>query len=318
VSLLNEGFGGTTTVTKIPGLLGAASYDPAEAVSKSCEALLAMTALDTTNLRVAFKAPTSGNVQVRLKGQTHGATTAPRILLGVLEGATVKGRGAALGSFTGGLAATTQLAQEATFLVTGLEAGKEYTWDAAYGVEVVLASTGLKYGGPNDTVGNDAFGAFTFEVWEIPGLLAGTFYDPTSSVSKVITSLLAMTAFDTTNLRLKFKAPSSGKVRWRVRAQQNGSTTFGQVLLGVLEGSTVKGRSAPVMANSTTAVATSCLASESSGTVTGLTPETEYTWDAAYGVQVVGAAGAALKYGGPDNTTTNDAFGGLAFEVWTG
>ncbi len=37
---------------------------------------------------------------------------------------------------------------------------------AAYGVETLVASTGLKYGGPNNTTANDAFGAFQFEIWE--------------------------------------------------------------------------------------------------------------------------------------------------------
>jgi hypothetical protein len=316
VSLLNEGFGGTTTVTKIPGLLGAANYDPEVAVSKSTEALLAMTALDTTNLRVKFTAPANGNVQVRLKGQVHGATTFPRILLGILEGSTLKGRASASGQFATSALATTQLAQERTFVVTGLTPGNEYTWDAAYGVEILLAATGLKYGGPNDTSGNDAFGSFAFEVYETPSLLAGTFYDPAVAVTKATTSLLAMTALDTTNLRVKFKAPSSGKVRWRVGGQFHGSATWGQVLLGILEGSTVKGRVAPIMTIPSTALSTSCLALDGTGVVTGLTPETEYTWDAAYGVQVVAGAGG-IKYGGPDNTTTNDAFGGIALEVWT-
>lgn len=295
-------------------LLASAVYDPAEAVSKSTESLLAMTALDTTNLRVKFKAPANGSVLVRLKGQTHGATTFPRILLGVLDGATLKGRGSPFGNVQSP-ATTTQMAQEATFLVTGLEAGKEYTWDAAYGVEIILAATALKYGGPNDTAGNDAFGAFTLEVWEAANLLAGTFYDPTTAATKATTSLLAMTALDTTNLRLAFKAPASGKVLWRVRGQHHGSTTAGQLLLGILEGSTVKGRSAPVVANPTTILASSCIPQEATGIVTGLTPETEYTWDAAYGVQVVAGAGG-IKYGGPNNTTTNDAFGGTAFEIW--
>jgi hypothetical protein len=52
---------------------------------------------------------------------------------------------------------------EAEFVVTGLTGSQ--TWDAAYDVETLVASTGLKFGGPNDTAGNDAFGGFQFEVW---------------------------------------------------------------------------------------------------------------------------------------------------------
>lgn len=146
-------------------LLAGTLYDPSTAVSKATSALLAMTALDTTNLRLTFTAPASGRVLVRLQGVLHGATTFPQVLLGVLEGATVKGRIAPAGMKQGTDLATTFLTVEGLFLVTGLSAGTSYTWDAAYGVETVVASTGLKYGGPNNTTADDAFGGFAFEVW---------------------------------------------------------------------------------------------------------------------------------------------------------
>lgn len=146
-------------------LLAGAAYDPAVAVSKATTALLALTAIDTTNLRLAFTAPSSGKVLVRLSGTLHGATTYPQILLGVLEGATVRGRMAPAGMLNGAAAATTFLTVEALFPVTGLTPGAALTWDAAYGVETIVAATGLKYGGPNNTTANDAFGAFIFEVW---------------------------------------------------------------------------------------------------------------------------------------------------------
>src|SRR5437660_5578156 len=174
-----------------------------------------MTALDTANLRVTFTAPANGNVLVRIKGQVTGATTTPRILLGVLDGATVRGRMSPIAGTVG--TATQVIGQEATYLITGLTPGNSYTWDAAYAVQVLVASTNLKYGGPNDNSGADAFGAVNFEVWETVNLLAGTFYDPAVAVTKSTTSLLAMTAMDTANLRLTFTAPASGKVLWRVR-----------------------------------------------------------------------------------------------------
>ena len=146
-------------------LLGAALYDPATAVSKSTASLLAMTALDTTNLRLSFTAPANGAVLVRLQGTLHGATTFPQILLGVLEGSTVKGRVAPAGLPNGNLAATTFLTVEGVFVVPNLTPGANLTWDAAYGVETLVASTGLKYGGPNNATANDAFGAFLFEIW---------------------------------------------------------------------------------------------------------------------------------------------------------
>jgi hypothetical protein len=147
------------------GLLASATYDPAVAVSKATIAALAMTALDTTNLRLAFTVPSTGRVLVRLQGTLHGATTFPQILLGVLEGATVRGRVAPAGLVNGNLAATTFLTVEAQFPVSGLTPAANLTWDAAYGVETLVASTGLKYGGPNNTTANDAFGAFIFEIW---------------------------------------------------------------------------------------------------------------------------------------------------------
>lgn len=295
--------------------LGAVAYDPASAASSATSALLAMTALDTTNLRVTFTAPSNGNVFVRLKGQTHGATTNPGILLGVLDGATVTGRMAPMGQVTASLA-TVAVGQEAAYIVSGLTPGNSYTWDAAYAVQVVAASTAIKYGGPNNTTTNDAFGAFAFEVWETPILLAGKLYDPAAAVSQVATSLLAMTAMDTTNLRHIITAPASGRVMWRIRASFHGSATFGQVLFGVLDGATVKARAAPVRALPLAGSATSCMALEASGVLNGLTPSNSYTLDAAYGVETVAGAGGAIKYGGPNDTVGNDAFGGIAYELW--
>jgi hypothetical protein len=146
-------------------LLAGTLYDPAAAVSKSTTALLAMTAIDTTNLRLTFGVPVTGKVLVRLQGTLHGATTFPQITLGVLEGSTVKGRVTPAGLVNGNLAATTFLTVEALFPVTGLTPSATLVWDAAYGVETVVASTGLKYGGPNDTTGDNAFGGFVFEIW---------------------------------------------------------------------------------------------------------------------------------------------------------
>lgn len=152
-------------------LIAGKLYDPAVAVSKATTSAIAMTALDTTNLRLSVTVPAHGMVLVRLKGSLHGATTLPQIVLGVMEGATVRGRAAAmLGG--GNIAATSIVACWAEFLVTGLTPGA-VNWDAAYGVETVVASTGLKYGGPNNTSANDAFGGFAFEVWDPQPMKAG-------------------------------------------------------------------------------------------------------------------------------------------------
>jgi hypothetical protein len=296
--------------------LGAVNYDPGTRVQKSTAAALAMTALDTTNLRITFTAPSNGSVSARLKGQTHGGTAGvgPGMYLGVLDGATVKGR---LCPVTGSAeaAATTQNTREAIFVVTGLTPSSSYTWDAAYGVEGVGAASNLEYGGPNNTTTDDAAGAFQFEVWETANLLVGKLYDPASLVTKTTTSLLALTAFDTTNLRATFNAPASGNVFWRIQTLDQGNTTHGQIMLGILDGATIKART---FAAETTAMPTTgsgFRTLEASGVITGLTPTTSYSLDAAYGVEIV-SGGGGIKYGGPDNATINDAGGGFAYEIW--
>jgi len=140
-------------------------YDPASAATKATTAAQAMTAMDTTNLRLSFNAPSNGQVLVRMGGVIHGATTFPQILVGVMSGSTVLGRKAPLIALGGTALATTLVPFEATFVITGLTPGAAQTWDAAWGVETLIASTGIKYGGPNNTVANDAFGGFTFEAW---------------------------------------------------------------------------------------------------------------------------------------------------------
>jgi hypothetical protein len=146
--------------------LGGLCYDPAVAVTKNTTANLAMTAVDTTNLRIAFTVPTNGRVLVRLACTVHGATTFPSILLGVLEGSTVRMRVAPNGGLKNTAVATAMVTHEATAVISGLTPGANLTWDAAYGVETLIASTGIKYGGPNNTTANDAFGGFCFEIWE--------------------------------------------------------------------------------------------------------------------------------------------------------
>lgn len=296
-------------------MLAGTTYDPAAAVSKVTTGLLALTALDTTNLRVTFTVPANGKVLVRLRGNVLGATTFPRILLGVLEGATVRLRMSPMGANTGTPLATTLLEQECVGLVTGLTPGAVLTWDAAYGVEIVLAATNLKYGGPDDATGADAFGGFVFEVWECQTLLGGVLYDPAAAATIATTALRAMAAMDTTNLRVTIAAPASGKVHWRLHTQFHGSATFGQVLLGIMEAAAVVARVAPVMGNPTTPLATSAVALEASGVIKGLTPGSSHTYDAASAVQIVAAAGG-LKHGGPNDTTTDNAFGGTALEFW--
>ena len=297
-------------------LLGGINYDPAVAVSKATSSLLAMTAFDSTNLRITFTAPGNGSVLVRIRCTLVGATTYPTILLGVLNNSgTVIARQAPIGALPGTAVNNTQVTQEALFTITSLTPGSSYTWDAAYGVEIVLASTNIKYGGPDTNAGVNAWGGIQFEIWSAPALLGSKMYDPSTAVSKVTTSLLAMTAIDTANLRITFTAPTSGNVLVRLRAPVHGATTFPQVLFGVLESTTVRARTAPLGGLKNTALATAQLTLEGTAVVSGLTGGNSYTWDAAYAVQVV-VSSTGVKYGGPNNTTTNDAWGGFLFEVW--
>lgn len=146
-------------------LLKAALYDPAVAVSKATTAILAMTALDTANLRLAITVPAHGMVRFRLRCVITGATTCPTILLGVLNGATVIGRVTPSFDPTTANAVTQGYVCDAEFTVSGLAPGAMNV-DAAYGVEVLVALTNIKYGGPNNTTGADAWGAFVFEAWD--------------------------------------------------------------------------------------------------------------------------------------------------------
>jgi hypothetical protein len=139
-------------------LLKAALYDPAVAVSKATSALLAMTAFDTTNLRLAVTVPAHGMVRFRLRCNLTGATTSPTILLGVLNGATVVGRVIPTYENATANAATQSFVMDAEFTATGLAAGAT-NFDAAYAVQVLVAATNIKYGGPNTNAGANAWGA---------------------------------------------------------------------------------------------------------------------------------------------------------------
>ena len=56
-------------------------YDPAAVVSRATTSDIAMTAMDTTNLRITFTAPSSGNVMVHMRGVAVGATTFHKLCL---------------------------------------------------------------------------------------------------------------------------------------------------------------------------------------------------------------------------------------------
>lgn len=301
-------------------LLAGTFYDPAGAVTKATTSLLAMTALDTTNLRLAFTVPSNGSVLVRIRANVTGGSSQPVILLGVLDHTNsdvVKARVAPI-TGKGGASASEENMHSASMIITGLTPGASLTYDAAYGVEVTAASSAIKYGGADDTSQATTGGGISFEIWDTPGLLASAHYDPGTAATASAASLLAMTALDTTNLRLTFTAPSSGNVYVHLRGLITGTTVAAQATLwGVLDGSTVRFRQRGVggLNNTSTISANDQSCCDATGLVTGLTPGTSYTWDAAYTVDFAQTS-AVVAYGGPNNTTTNDAWGGFSFDIW--
>jgi len=298
-------------------LLAGLHYDPATAVTtKAMTSNIAMVAVDTTNLRLTFTAPASGKVLVSISGGAiHGGITYPSALIGVLEGSTIRGRKAPIID-AGASAATLHGVPRTSFVVTGLTPSTSYTWDVAYGVETFVAGANWKYGGPNDTTVNNAWGGITFEIWDATACLAAAFYDPAVAVTKATATVGAvMAALDTTNLRLTFTVPTSGKVMVCLSGgAMHGATTPASIHLGVLESTTTKGRK-PAAFNVGTAATTALNVPDVRFLVTGLSSGTSLTWDAAFAIeQFVTSTG--YKYGGPNDTTANNAFGGISFEIW--
>lgn len=300
-------------------LLAGVAYDPAVIATFNTTAAAAMAALDTTNLRNAFTVPANGRVAVKQRVAVKGATTSPAILLGILEGSTVRARHAGQ-IHRPSAVATTLGTYENVFVVGGLTPAASLTWDMACGVETLVASTGLRWGGPNNTTGNDAAGIASFEVWEAANCLAAVNYDPAVAVATNLTSaLLAMTAMDTTNLRATFTTPASGqgssKVLVRVKCVVHGSASIVSGLLGVLDGATVKMRCPVAVVSNLGAPAATDMDVWDASALVSVSPSTTYNWDMAYGVEVVQAS-TAIKYGGPNDTTADNAFGAASIEVW--
>lgn len=147
--------------------MAAINYDPATAVSKTAASLIAMTAFDTTNLRATFTVPASGAVTARLKVCAwNSGGNPPTFLLGILEGTTIIVRVSPSGGNVGVIATTLYTTQEMTATIRGLNPGDIKFWDAAYSTENVPGSDAIRYGGPDNAVASDAYGAFTYEVWE--------------------------------------------------------------------------------------------------------------------------------------------------------
>ncbi len=299
-------------------LLAGKLYDPTSSATGTLSSLKAITAMDTTNARLTFTAPSNGSVLVIVRTVWSGATTSPQFLLGVLDGATVKARMSPVQNQLPAVSSG-QIHCHAAMVITGLAGGTSYTWDAAYGVEILFAGTVIKWGGADDTTANTSFGGLAFEIYDTPGLLASAAYDPGTAASTFSTNAATvMTALDTTNLRLTFTAPSSGKVYVRLRGVITATTVTNATWhWGVLDGATIRFRQTGAGGRNQlgSAAATDHLTREAAGLVTGLTPGTSYTWDAACGVEIALTSGT-VNMGGPNNSTTNDAWGQFAFDIW--
>jgi hypothetical protein len=86
------------------------------------------------------------------------------VLLGVMNSTTCRARGAAVRECDGERGHA-DFVLDAEFTVSGLTPGA-MNFDAAYAVQVVVASTNIKYGGPNTNAGANAWGGFLFEAWD--------------------------------------------------------------------------------------------------------------------------------------------------------
>lgn len=143
------------------------NYDPlGGAVSKSVGSALAMTVLDNVNLRAAVTVPAHGMLHIRMRCVTSGSTLVPDIFLGVFNGGSLLMRQAAAAHIDRGTAVSgARCVHTVEFVISGLTPGA-INLDAAYGVETVAASGNIKYGGPDDATLDNAWGPFTFEVWD--------------------------------------------------------------------------------------------------------------------------------------------------------
>lgn len=300
-------------------LLAGTHYDPAVAVTKTTATASVLAAFDTSNLRLTFTAPSTGNVLVRSRVPITGATTSAMVLFGVLDGATVKCRQPPVVG-RGGAASAAIQSGACSMVVTGLTPGTSYSWDLAWATEFPVASSVLKYGGPDVGTASTAAGGVAYEIWDAPGLLSSIAYDPASAaVSSSVAAAAAVAALDTTNLRTSFVAPSSGNVVVRLRGVVSGTTGTGQShMWAVLDGATVRFRQRGVggFSTSSTLAATDHITTEATGLVTGLTGGTTYTWDAAFAAQSAESS-AVIKYGGPNDTTQDNAWGQFTFDVWS-
>lgn len=124
------------------GLLAIANYDPGAAVTQN-NSTTTYAALDTTNLRATFTAPSSGIVVVEI-GCFLVPNAGVQAALAFIEGATFRG---------GFLGQTTVVGYHfAKKRLTGVSAGS-HSYDLAFASTVGATSVSVKYGGGDPEAG---------------------------------------------------------------------------------------------------------------------------------------------------------------------
>lgn len=151
-------------------------------------------------------------------------------------------------------------------------------------------------------------------------LLGAINYDPSSGgATATISATSAMVAFDSTNLRLTFTAPSSGRVMVRLAAAVTGTaagTASGlpQLLAGVMDTSSViKGRGQVRYYATGTYTTSGIIGWDALFPVTGLTGGNSYTWDAAWSCSFQGAGTGTITWG---NSNGSGGRGGFCYEIY--
>lgn len=174
-------------------VLGAIMYDPGSAVTKATSSNLAMTAFDTTNLRLTVTVPAHGFLRFKIACAHYGpgggaAGKLASIFLGVLTSAgAIVFRAVPFSTPNTADAVSKSTGVFVDVVVGGLSAGST-SFDAAYAVQILQASAAIKYGGPDDATGNDAWGGFSFEIYDprplptaAPAAVGGLLTAPTTA-----------------------------------------------------------------------------------------------------------------------------------------
>lgn len=146
-------------------------------------------------------------------------------------------------------------------------------------------------------------------------LLGAVYYNPTTRVGVQPLAVTGLTAIDTSNLRISFTAPATGRVMVRMQAAiVRADTGYApNQFVGVLRGSTNLGVTLPFVSGDQFLSGSTLLRTWTAAMpVTGLTAGSAQTWDAAIQCTVANGSGG-IFYGGGN---TASQVGGFAFEIY--